>query len=155
MRYFKSWKMMLWKCCIQYTSKFGKLSNGHKTGKVQFSFQSQRRAMPKNAQTTAQLHSSHMLAKQCSKLVTAWEMSSKTWRLINTGYPNWTIQIWSILKKEEEIKKIKERMKASVTCGIISRCLISSNLSSIRKGERKETDPEHKNKTERNNGPKI
>ena len=31
------------------------------TGKGQFSFQSQRRAMPKNVQTTAQLHSSHML----------------------------------------------------------------------------------------------
>ena len=33
------------------------------TGKNQFSFQSQRKAMPKNAQTTAQLHSSHMLVK--------------------------------------------------------------------------------------------
>ena len=33
------------------------------TGKGQFSFQSQRKAMPKNAQTTAQLHSSHMLVK--------------------------------------------------------------------------------------------
>ena len=32
------------------------------TGKGQFSFQSQRKAMPKNAQTTAHLHSSHMLA---------------------------------------------------------------------------------------------
>ena len=31
--------------------------------KGQFSFQSQRKAMPKNAQTTAQLHSSHMLAE--------------------------------------------------------------------------------------------
>ena len=31
--------------------------------KGQFSFQSQRKAMPKNAQTTAQLHSSHMLIK--------------------------------------------------------------------------------------------
>ena len=30
--------------------------------KGEFSFQSQRKAMPKNAQTTAQLHSSHMLA---------------------------------------------------------------------------------------------
>ena len=29
----------------------------------QFSFQSQRKAMPKNAQTTAQLHSSHTLVK--------------------------------------------------------------------------------------------
>ena len=31
--------------------------------KSQFYFQSQRKAMPKNAQTTAQLHSSHMLVK--------------------------------------------------------------------------------------------
>ena len=31
--------------------------------KVRFSFQSQRKAMPKNAQTTAQLHSSDMLEK--------------------------------------------------------------------------------------------
>ena len=37
------------KVCTQYTSKFGKLSNGHRTGKGQFSFQSQRKAMPKNA----------------------------------------------------------------------------------------------------------
>ena len=43
--------------------KFGKLSSGHRTGKGQFSFQSQRKAMPKNAQTMAQLHSSHMLVK--------------------------------------------------------------------------------------------
>ena len=33
------------------------------TGKGQFSFQSQREAMPKNAQTTTQLHSSHTLVK--------------------------------------------------------------------------------------------
>ena len=43
--------------------QFGKLSSGHRTGKGQFSVQSQRKAMPKNAQTTAQLHSSHMLAR--------------------------------------------------------------------------------------------
>ena len=35
------------------------LSNGHRTGKSQFSFQSLRKAMLKNVQTTAQLHSSH------------------------------------------------------------------------------------------------
>ena len=51
------------KCCTQYASKFGKLSSGHRTGKGQFSFRSQRKAMPKNAQTTAQLHSSHTLVK--------------------------------------------------------------------------------------------
>jgi len=55
--------MMLLKCCTQYAGKFGKLSSGHRTGKGQFAFQSQRRAMPKNAQTTTQLHSTHTLAK--------------------------------------------------------------------------------------------
>ena len=44
--------MLLLKCCTQYVSKFGKLSSGHRTGKGQISFQSQRKAMPKNAQTT-------------------------------------------------------------------------------------------------------
>ena len=44
-------------------SKFVKLSSGHRTGKGQFSFQSLRKAMPMNAQTTTQLHSSHMLVK--------------------------------------------------------------------------------------------
>ena len=51
------------KCCTQYTSKFGKLISGHKTGKGQFLLQSQRKTRPKNAQTTAQLYSPHMQAK--------------------------------------------------------------------------------------------
>ena len=37
-----------------------KTQQGHRTGKDQFSFQSLRKAMPKNAQTTTQLHSSHI-----------------------------------------------------------------------------------------------
>ena len=59
--------MMLWKCCPQNTSKFGTLSSGHRTGKRQFSFLSQRKVMPENVQATAQLHSFHMLEKWCSK----------------------------------------------------------------------------------------
>ena len=47
---------MLFKCCTQYASKFGKLSSGHRIGKGQFSLQSPKRAMPKNAQS----------AKECS-----------------------------------------------------------------------------------------
>ena len=35
----------------------------HRTGKGQFSFQFQRKAMPKNTQTTSYLYSSHMLVK--------------------------------------------------------------------------------------------
>ena len=58
---------MLLKCCTQYVIKFGKLSSGHSTGKGQFSFQSQRRSMPKNVQTTAQLCSFHMVVSKWSK----------------------------------------------------------------------------------------
>ena len=47
----------------EYVSKFGKLTSGHKNGKGEFSFQSQRKAMSKNVQATAQLHSSPMLVK--------------------------------------------------------------------------------------------
>ena len=78
---------MLWKCCPQYASKFGKLSSGHKTGKGQFSFQSQRKAMLKNAQTSVQLHSSHTLVKQCSKFSkpgfsNTWTMSFQIFKLV-------------------------------------------------------------------------
>ena len=48
--------------CVDH-NKCGKLSSGHRPGKGQFSFQSQRKVMPKNVQITEQLHSSYMLAK--------------------------------------------------------------------------------------------
>ena len=51
--------MMLSKCYTHYASKFGKLSSGHRTGKGQFSLQSQRMfnaQSQKNVQTTVQLH---------------------------------------------------------------------------------------------------
>ena len=56
--------MMLWKCCNQYASTFGKLSFGHRTGKGQFSLQSQRKAMPKNVQSIALIsHASKVMLK--------------------------------------------------------------------------------------------
>ena len=55
---------MLWKCCTQYVSNFGKLSSDHRTGNSQFSFQSQRRVMPKNVQTIALIsHASKVMLK--------------------------------------------------------------------------------------------
>ena len=63
--------MMVLKCCTQYARKFGKLSNGHRTGKGQFSFQSQRKAMTKNVQTTTQLHSSPHASKVMLKILQA------------------------------------------------------------------------------------
>ena len=63
--------MVLWKCYTLSASKSGKWSSGHRTGKGQFSFWSQRKARPKNAQTTTQLHSSHSSSQlaQASKIM--------------------------------------------------------------------------------------
>ena len=105
--------MMLWKCCTQYASKFGKLSSGHRTGKGQFSFQSQRKSMPKNAQTTAQLHSSHTLSKVVLKILQA-----RLQQYVNSELPdiqagfrkgrgtrNQTANICWIIKKAREFQK--------------------------------------------------
>ena len=58
---------MLWKCCTQYSSKYRKLCSDHRTGKGQFSFQSQRKAMPKNVQTYCTIalisHTSKLMLK--------------------------------------------------------------------------------------------
>ena len=62
---------MLLKCCTQYASKFEKLSSGHRTRKGQFSFQYQRRAMPKNVQTTTQLYSYQCDSKVMLKILQA------------------------------------------------------------------------------------
>ena len=89
--------MKLLKCYTQHVSKFGKLSSGHRTGKGQFSFQSQRKAIPKNVQTTTQLHSFHMLARSCSK-------SSKP-GINSTGMKNFHMFMLDLEKAEEpEIK---------------------------------------------------
>ena len=71
MSYVKFWKMVLLKCCSQYISKFGKLSSGHRTGKCQFSFQSQRRTMPNNIQTIIQRCSFHIAWKVLLKILLA------------------------------------------------------------------------------------
>ena len=78
---------MLCKCCTQYVSKFGKLNSGHRNGKGQFSFQSQRKAMSKDVQTTTQLHSSHTLVKSCSKFSkwafnTMWTVNFQMFKLV-------------------------------------------------------------------------
>ena len=58
---------MLLKFCPQWASKFGKFSSGHRNGDSQFSFQFQRKVMPKNVQTTMWLYSFCMIVRLCSK----------------------------------------------------------------------------------------
>ena len=107
--------MILWKCCTQYASKFGKLSSVHRTGKGPFSFQSHRKAMPKNAQTTTHLHSSPMLVKWCSKFSkpgfsNMWTMSFQIFKLVleQAAEPEikWPISIGSSKKQESSRKTI-------------------------------------------------
>ena len=55
-------------------------------GKSQFSFQSQRKAMPKNVQTTTKLHSSHTLAKSCWKFSKPGFNSMWTVNFLQAGF---------------------------------------------------------------------
>ena len=55
------------KCCIQYVSKSGRPSSGHRTGKGQSSYQFSKQVVPKNVLTIGQLHSSPMLVRSCLK----------------------------------------------------------------------------------------
>ena len=78
---------LLWIIQSNILQKFGKLSSGHRAAKGQFSFQFQRKAMPKNAQTTAQLHPSHTLGKWCSKFSkpgfsNRWTVNSLMFKLV-------------------------------------------------------------------------
>ena len=73
---------------MQYVSKFGKDSSSHRTGKGQFSFQSQRGTMQKYVQTTIQLHSFHMLVKLCPKsfMLSFSNMRTKKFQMYKLGF---------------------------------------------------------------------
>ena len=103
--------MMLWNCCTQNASKYGKFSSGHRTGQGQFSFQSQRQAMPKNAQTTIQLHSSHMLVNaqnspsQASTVREPWTSRCSSWFLKGRGTRDQIAKSTGSSKKQESFRK--------------------------------------------------
>ena len=87
-------------CCestaFNMPANLEKLSSSHRTGKGQFLFQCQRRAMPKNVQT-AQLHLFHMLAKQCS--------TSSKWGFNSMWTENFQLYKLDLEKAEEpEVK---------------------------------------------------
>ena len=104
---------MLCKCCTQYASTSGKLSSGHRTGKGQFSFQTQRKGMPKNAQTTTQLHSSHTVAQsnaqnfpsQASVAREPWTSRCSSWFRKGRGARDQITNIRWIIEKARDFKK--------------------------------------------------
>ena len=137
--YFKSWKTMLWNCCTQYVRKFGKLNSDHRTGKDQFSFQSQRKAMPKNAQTFPQLHSSHTLIKWCSKFSkpgfgNTWTVNFQTFKLVleKAEEPEIKLPTSARLSKKQESSR-KASISALLTIPKPLTVLITNNLWKILK----------------------
>ena len=127
---------MLWKSCAEHASKFGKLSSGHRTGKGQFSFQSQTKAMPKNAKTAAQLHSSHTLVM--FKILQA--------RL--QQYVNRELQMFKlVLEKAEEpeiklptsagsLKKLESSRKTSISALLTMPKPLTLTLTTVENSER-------------------
>jgi len=104
---------MLLKCYSQYASKFGKLNNGHRTGKGQFSFQFKRKTMPKNIQTTAHLYSSHTPTKVhlvkalvFPVVIYGCELGYKeSWALKNWCF--WTVVLEKTLESPMDSKEIQ------------------------------------------------
>ena len=87
---------MLWKCCIHYASKFGKLSSSHRTGKGQFSFQSQEGN-----------------AKECSNYRTTALISHANKVMLKIlqdrlqHYVNWELPVYKLDSEKAEEAEIK------------------------------------------------
>ena len=92
--------MMLWKCCIRCVSKLGKLNSSFRTSRSVF-IPIQRRAMPKNVQTTVQLHSFHMVARLCSK---SFKLASAIREPRTSRYTSWVYKLDFEQAEEPEIK---------------------------------------------------
>ena len=116
--YFKSLKRMLWKCCTQYVSKFGKLTSGHNTRKGQFLFQSQRKAGRKESYDQPRQHikkqrhyfASKGLSSQgyglSSSHVWMWELDCKeSWAVKNWCF--WTVLLEKTLESPLDCKEIQ------------------------------------------------
>ena len=101
---------MLLKHCTQYTSKFGKLNSGHRTGKGEFSFQCQRKAMPKNVQITIQFNGTphqyscleNLMERGASWAVVHGVTKSQTqlsvfWNSLAFSRIQWMLAIWSLV----------------------------------------------------------
>ena len=98
--YFKSWKMMLWKCCTQYASKFGKLSSAHRTWKMSVLI-----PIPKKDN-----------AKECSNYRTIAHMQAKCSKFSKSGFNSTWIENFQMVKLDLE-KAEKPEIKLPTSAG--------------------------------------
>ena len=93
---------MLLKRCTQYASKFGKLGSGHRTGKGKFSFQSRRKAMPKNAKITPTIALISYTSKVMLKILQA-----RLLQYMNRELPDVQVGFRKDRRTRDEIAKIR------------------------------------------------
>ena len=112
--YFKSWKMMPWKCYTQYASQFGKLSSGHRTGKMSVFIPIPKKGNAKecsNYCTTARIsHASKVKLKILqARLSNKWILNFLLFKLISEKAEEPEIKLPTSSgssKKEESSRKI-------------------------------------------------
>ena len=80
--YSKSWKMMLWKCCTQYVSKFGKLSSEKGLEKVSF------HSNPKERQCQRMLKLPHSCTHLTRSKVMLKILQARLQQYVNCELPN-------------------------------------------------------------------
>ena len=90
--YFKSWKMMLWKCCTQNVSKFGKLAVA--TGLEKVSFPSN----PKERQCQRMLKLPHIILISHTSKVMLKILQARLQQYVNHELPD----VQGVLEKAEE-----------------------------------------------------
>ena len=82
---------MLWKCCTQYASKFGKLSSGQRTGKGQF------HSNPKERQCQRMLKLPH----KCTHLAHYQSNAQNSPSQVSTVYEPWSSKCSSWILKSQ------------------------------------------------------
>ena len=106
--YFQSWKMMLWKCCTQYDSKFGKLSSGHRRRPVFISILKKGNAKESSNYHTITLisHASKVMLKILqAKLNNTWTLNFQMFKLVLEKAEIKLPTFPESLKKQESTRK--------------------------------------------------
>ena len=103
---------MLWKCCMQYVSKFGRTSSGLRAGKYQSPSKFPRGVVLKIVPTMGQFHSTPVLIRSCLKscmlgFSITW---TKNFQMSKLGLekaeePDQTANILCIIEKAREFQK--------------------------------------------------
>ena len=94
--------MILLKCCINIPANL-EISSVTTGLERWFSFESQRKALPKNVQTNSQLHSFHMPAEKC-------------WKFSKLGFNSWWTKNFQVFKLN--LEKVEEQeIKLSTSIG--------------------------------------